>query len=66
MYLLTESKKASYNEPFNAVAKELKGQMLFVKSGIAKGDGTRLRTALRVSKEDLPALFMQENKLEGI
>jgi len=40
--------------------------MLFVKSGISKGDGLHLKTALRIEKEDLPALFMQETHKDGI
>jgi hypothetical protein len=59
LFLLTESKKADYNTPFAEAAKELKGQALFVKSGISKGDGRNLAVSLKVIKEDLPALIMQ-------
>jgi hypothetical protein len=59
LFLLTESKKAVYNAPFAEAAKELRGQSLFVKSGIVKGDGPMLSQSLKVIKEDLPALIMQ-------
>lgn len=60
VFLLSETKKGAYQEPFAQAAKDLRGKALFVKSGISRGDGPKLKTAIRVEKEDLPALFVQE------
>jgi len=60
VFLLSETKKGAYQEPFAQAATDLRGKALFVKSGISRGDGPKLKNAIRVEKEDLPALFVQE------
>ena len=66
LILFTEEEGQGYQDVFAAAAKELKGEILFVTSGVTDGIQARLADFLGTTKEDMPCIRLIDPRGESM
>jgi len=66
LVLFTEETGQGYQDAFAAAAKELKGEILFVTSGVTEGIQARLADFLGTTKEDMPCIRLIDPRGESM